>query len=212
MPEQEPELGIKQRAVMLVLMAEARPIRNPELKKLAGFELVRKEREYLNERELVFSWKEGQAYVHELTEDGWKWCKDELSGPRPGRVGSAGGALYVLLAGLDRFLDSSGLPLTEIFQQDVPATNEQVELENRIRSVYQELAGKPGPWVSLATLRPLLNGVRRTEVDEVLRRMTRSRDVSIIPESNQKTLTDEDRAAAVRVGGKDKHLLSIGEA
>jgi hypothetical protein len=32
----------------------------------------------------------------------------------------------------------------------------------------------------------------------------------MMPESNQKTLTDEDRRNAVRVGGQDTHLIAIG--
>jgi hypothetical protein len=35
-------------------------------------------------------------------------------------------------------------------------------------------------------------------------------DVNLVPESNQKILSDLDRRSAVRIGGQDKHLLSIG--
>jgi len=34
--------------------------------------------------------------------------------------------------------------------------------------------------------------------------------VQIVPESNQKVLTKEDRAAAVRIGNQAKHLIRIG--
>jgi hypothetical protein len=33
--------------------------------------------------------------------------------------------------------------------------------------------------------------------------------VSLIPEENQKTLTDADRAAAIRIGNKDVHVMMI---
>ncbi len=46
-------------------------------------------------------------------------------------------------------------------------------------------------------------------MDTVLRRMDRSPRVNLIPEENQKTLTSEDRAAAVKIGGQDNHLLAI---
>jgi hypothetical protein len=39
--------------------------------------------------------------------------------------------------------------------------------------------------------------------------MYRSPGVSLIPEENQKTLTAEDRAAAVEIGDQDKHLIAI---
>ena len=43
----------------------------------------------------------------------------------------------------------------------------------------------------------------------VIARLRRAADVSLIPEENQKTLTDEERAAAVVVGNQQNHLLSI---
>jgi hypothetical protein len=33
--------------------------------------------------------------------------------------------------------------------------------------------------------------------------------VSLVPQEDQKLLTDEDRAAAVRIGVKDNHLIAI---
>ena len=46
-------------------------------------------------------------------------------------------------------------------------------------------------------------------MDEELTRMISLPDVDLIPESNQKTLSPDDRAAAVRIGNQDKHLLRI---
>jgi hypothetical protein len=39
--------------------------------------------------------------------------------------------------------------------------------------------------------------------------MYRLPGISLIPEENQKTLTDQDRAAAVAIGDQDKHLIAI---
>ena len=47
------------------------------------------------------------------------------------------------------------------------------------------------------------------DLDDALARLRRAADVSLIPEENQKTLTDEERAAAVVVGNQQNHLLSI---
>ncbi len=66
--------------------------------------------------------------------------------------------------------------------------------------------------MSLARLRPLLGGAEHGDVDTVLRQMDRSPHVSLIPEENQKTLTAKDRAAAVKIGGQDNHLLTIEDA
>ncbi len=83
-------------------------------------------------------------------------------------------------------------------------------LEERIRAAYRRLAGAPGDWVSLRRLRPLLGDVDRSTVDAALRRMDRSPEVNLIPEANQKTLSDADRQAAVSIGDRDNHLLAIG--
>ena len=85
------------------------------------------------------------------------------------------------------------------------------DIEARIRAAYHKLAREPRAWVSLTRLRPLLgDDVTKAQVDKVLRRMNRMPDVRIIPESNQKVLTKEDRAAAVIIGNQAKHLILIG--
>ncbi|MEU0517753.1 hypothetical protein [Streptosporangium sp. NPDC006007] len=99
---------------------------------------------------------------------------------------------------------------TETVAGPAPGPETETDIEVRVRVAYSELAGEPGTWVSLTRLRPLLGDVSRAEVDDMLRRMNRMPDVNIVPESNQKTLTQQDREAAVTIGDQDKHLLSIG--
>ena len=83
------------------------------------------------------------------------------------------------------------------------------DLAGLVRDAYWRLAREPQDWVSLTRLRPLLGNASRQEVDETLRRMERLPDVHLVPEADQKTLTGDDRAAAVLVGGVSKHLLAI---
>lgn len=83
------------------------------------------------------------------------------------------------------------------------------EVEKRIRAAYFELAESPGRHVPLIRLRELLTDLPREDVDAALTRMNLMPDVFVDPESNQKALTPEERAAAVRIGGQDKHLISI---
>ncbi|WP_329087407.1 hypothetical protein [Streptosporangium sp. NBC_01469] len=90
-----------------------------------------------------------------------------------------------------------------------PPVSVAPDVEERIRAAYRELAAKPGAWVSLTKVRPLLGEVARATVDEALVRMNRMPDVNIVPESNQKTLSREDRDAAVTIGAQEKHLLWI---
>ena len=58
-------------------------------------------------------------------------------------------------------------------------------------------------------LRDALADVSRDDLDTALRELDRARDVDLIPEENQKTLTPADRAAAVVVGVDHHHLLRI---
>ncbi len=117
MPDER--LTLRERCVLLVLMAEARELTNADLHTVAGLKLDGKDRLHLNKLGLVDSVKEGRAYVHELTDAGALWCAGELAGEPPARAGSAGGALYAVLRGLRRHLDDTGHTLPEIFKADV---------------------------------------------------------------------------------------------
>jgi hypothetical protein len=83
------------------------------------------------------------------------------------------------------------------------------DIEFRIRVAYAQLAAEAGDWVSVARVRGLLADIPRVELDEALREIERRADVYIAPETDQRRLTPTDRAAAVRIGGKDKHLLKV---
>ncbi|GAA4197135.1 hypothetical protein [Microbispora amethystogenes] len=84
------------------------------------------------------------------------------------------------------------------------------DIETMIRKEYAQLADKPNVWVSLTRLRPLLGDAPRDKVDATLRQMIAQPDVHIVPESNQKSLTDDDRNASVVIGDQSKHLIMIG--
>ncbi len=97
-------------------MAEAKEVPNPELKERNGFTLDGKQRRHLNDEKPVDSQKRGRSFVHELTDKGWRWCADELGADGPlARAGSAGGALYAVLAGLRRYLHRAELTLADVF-------------------------------------------------------------------------------------------------
>ncbi|MEV6909289.1 hypothetical protein [Amycolatopsis sp. NPDC051071] len=201
-------LGQKQTAAMLVLMVIAREISNPELRGIVGFALDGKERRELNDLDLVASEQRGRPYFHELTERGWAWCEEELSeGEAPPPRGSLGSALYVLLGGLGRHLRREKLRLADLFMPQVELTTD--EIESRIRIAYRKLSRSPRDWVGLVDLRPMLGEASTVDVDAVLKELSRSGQVHLVPESNRKTLSAADHAAAVRIGGEDNHLLSI---
>jgi hypothetical protein len=224
--------------VLMTLMAEARGLTNRELNDLGSPSLDGGRRKKLNELKLVESRKDGRAYVHDLTKRGWARCGEEISGARKKGARKGGGAiaaaLFAVLAGVGRHLERNGLKLDDVFRAEgapagpepvasgasaassTPATPavppSEAEIEARIRGAYKQLAGRPGGWVSLTALRPLLGDVEKADVDAVLRRMDRDRRVNVVPEDDQSILTAEDRAAAVKIGGQDNHILAIEDA
>ncbi|GAB3224056.1 hypothetical protein GCM10027447_12270 [Glycomyces halotolerans] len=63
-------------------------------------------------------------------------------------------------------------------------------------------------YVGLARLRRALPDYTRTEIDQALTDLAGTHTVRLLPESNQKTLTREDREAALWLGGEYQHLIA----
>jgi len=207
------ELTGADQAVLLVLMAESRPVPNPELTQL-GPELKKLNRERLNRLGLIETSKPGNSYVHELTDEGWRLCQDIFAAAAPPLSKGQGKALYTLLRSLGRYLAREDLVLADVFtpaREDAPRPDgtADTDVELLVRRSYEGLAAQPGGWVALARLRAELADVPRPQLDATLKRMYRIPGVSLIPEENQKVLTADDRAAAVEIGDQDKHLIAI---
>jgi hypothetical protein len=194
------QLAPQERLALLALMAMARKVTNAELKAETGVELSGSRRRRLNELKLVTSEKLGRSYVHELTDAGWARCEEGLSSPRPERAGSYGGVLHGLLASLHRTIERGGPRLFELFKPDA---------ELLIRKAYEDLADGPAAPVRLSALRAEIEDVSREDLDVELIRMADQPGVHLRAVVNQQTLTDADRAAAVRLGGEDRHNLQI---
>jgi len=113
--------------VLLTLMAEARPVSNKELKERYNFTLDGAQRRKLNNLKLVRSEKQGRAFVHELDDNGWARCHEELTAPVPtpnreDRSTPRISVLYALLHGIHRYLENNQLALADIFRADPPPT------------------------------------------------------------------------------------------
>jgi hypothetical protein len=199
-------------AILLALMAEARAMLNTELKERYGIDVEKSRREKLNRLQLVHSERSGRTYLHELDDKGWVRVQDDLdvSSPKAKAIGGALTAVHVNLR--KRVLPRSGYrSLGEMFSRvDITPPEQPSNLEVRLRNAYAALAAEPGAWVALSRLRPFFGDVPKTDVDEALRRLSRVSGVDLVPENNQKTLSEADRAAAVYLGGQDNHLLAIG--
>jgi hypothetical protein len=216
------QLSMKERAALFALVAGTNPVSNPHLRERVGFTLDGKERRRLNELKLVESSREpGRAFVHELTDAGWRWVAEELDLPRRPGAGSLESAFHAVLADLGRYLRARGLTLADFFKTSYEAAAEDVgeaaaadtpreptDVEAGILSAYRAVATEPAQFVKLADLRLRLAGLPRAEVDAALDRMFRSQRINLIPQSSPRALTEEDREAAFRIGGENKHLVS----
>lgn len=227
-------LSLSATCALLILMVEDREISNPELKEKYGITITGKERAALNQGKFVDSWKKGRSYAHVLTDKGWRHASELFENGLPPGTGFAAAALRAVVSGVQRHIARAGNALADVFAREedlvpasaeVPAAQPAVpqapsavvnaahpvaDVETRIRKAYAELAERPGTWVSLTRLRPLLGDAARDEVDATLRRMIALPDVHIVPFESQKSLSSEDRDAAVVIGDQPKHQILIG--
>jgi hypothetical protein len=214
------ELSARERAVLFALLSEARKLSNAELKALIGIRLEGKERRKLNELKLVESEKAGQAFVHELSDAGWRWCADQLSAGPAGHRTSIERAHYLLFGVFARHLNAAQLSLADLIcttpephpagrhvRRDAAAGGG--DLTARVTATYHSLTPAPGAFIRLSELRDRLADVPTPALDATLTAMFVARRVNLIPQSNQQALTAEDRESALRVGGEHKHLISI---
>ncbi|AZG48382.1 MarR family transcriptional regulator [Gordonia insulae] len=215
-----PQLTPSESAVLFVLMAEAREVRNPDLAALAP-DLKKPSRDKLNRLGLIESRKGSRnAFSHSLTDRGWAWCARELSAAPPPKSLPPIRALYAVMAGVGRYLAASDLRLHEVFgvagggsaaeaEPSAEPSADAVPLDQRIRATYHAVTSGPGRWVGVLALRQALAGIDRSELDAVLVALQREPGVSLIPQEDQMLLTDDERQASVRVGTQDCHLFAI---
>ncbi len=83
------------------------------------------------------------------------------------------------------------------------------DLVSAIRDACNKLARGHGEWVQLAEIRVELAGAPREAVDAALMQMMRNREITSIPEENQKALRRADHAAAILAGREYRHLIAL---
>lgn len=211
------ELGIPERAALLALMTYVESASNTQLRERYGFTIERKVRDRLTGDGLItFTKGARNAITHTLTDQGWARCRDDLATPLPGRQDRGYRILHGVLQRLDEYLAVHGLTLADFLEPEAkPDMEPDMEphhgepADGLVRAAYDQLASRPGAWVGLAALREALPGTSREDFDDAVLQLDLLPHVSLIPEVNQKALTLADRAAAIHVGGEDKHLLQI---
>ena len=209
------ELNLPERSALLALMTLTREVSNADLAGELGVTIEKRVRERLVERGYIRAWQAGRyrAWMHELTDEGWRRCGEELSSPPPARASKQARLQYGLTGRVAAYMARNDLQVADIFGlEDGLAAVAPDDVAGRIRSVYATLAHEPGGWVGLSRLRDALDDVPRADLDAALFDLVLEPEVLLDPEFNQKTLTAADRAAALRMGGEDMHLISIGRS
>ncbi len=204
------ELTFVERTTLLVLMAESRPLKLTELKAL-GSELSAKSRSRLLDAELIGVEKVGRGMVVDLTDKGWARGSHEFGAPAPAQASRSGGrTLYTVLRAMRRYFDRLGIEPNEVFLPAAADTAQtHADPESLVRNSYHHLASEPRAWVSLTRLREALRTMDRSVLDAALSSLYRAQEINLIPEANQATLTDDDRAAALHIGGQSRHMMNI---
>ncbi len=107
----------------------------------------------------------------------------------------------------------TGTPSRTGDTREPPAT--PADDTDRVRRAFADILadrGLSGPnhFVMLSTVRDRA-GLTQAEFEAAVRRLRREAgdDVWVVPESNQRALTDEQRAAAIIIGNQPRHLISI---
>ncbi|WP_410564487.1 hypothetical protein [Amycolatopsis sp. cmx-4-61] len=215
------KFGTDERGALIALTLANAEVPNADLVKEYGVKLGPAGREKLEERGFIAVREQSGRYYLQIKGPGVAWCENHLTEVEPPqRPGPLVRAAFEVLRRLVRRLQERRIPLSDFLREESDdqarpgdhQTDAPVDLETLIRRAYRQLATRPQQFVRLAHLRPKLDGADKAEVDDKLIELLKTSKIQLAPDSNRRGLTDDDRAAAIRVGREDKHLLSIGES
>jgi hypothetical protein len=199
-----------------VLLAEAREIDNNELDDTYGLRLTGKPKVRLNDRKLVASRQvKGSLLAHKLTREGRSVCDEALVRPLAHGGGAKVAALSAILLGLARHLKIEGKSsLADIFRADeppppAPPPSDTANIEAALREAYRRAAKGAGDWVYLDKIRAELRHVPTSELDRTLKQLARAKRVHLAPNDYQSSLLPAQRKAAIKIGGRENHLIMI---
>ncbi|WP_157930445.1 hypothetical protein [Glycomyces xiaoerkulensis] len=201
------ELTQDQLDKLIALMSFGGSASNNELRQRYRFALTGVKRTSLVNAGLISSDRASSRdpFQHELTDEGRELCREALeAGPAAG-AGLGHRIHQGMLERLVQLLEAHGI---DVF--DSVAAEPEVATRESLSAAYFELTPSAGEWVSLTELRSKLQDVERASLDRLIHDLHVGGDVALIPEENRRSITPDDRAAAIRIGDEDRHLISIG--
>jgi hypothetical protein len=204
-------LSTQARQALVALMLHVTEASNPDLQELYRVTIRKGARDELDRNELIIHRKgTHNAIFHELTDRGWVRARQELTLAPLAGVGPAWRLLYSTFRHLDGLMIENGYKIADVFNREDLGPIAEPSIEARIRRAYDALADQPGDLVSLAALRAKIPNISRSDLDDVLLEMDRRREIQLDPDPDRRVLTDAAKAAAITLGGEDKHLITIG--
>ncbi len=202
----DPAFSVPECNLMLALVHLRGYGTTTEFKESFGFDKVEAPaRRALTGQGLLVVDKSVRPYGYELTDAGWLTARKLLAEPAPKGISSrTARILWAVMGDFSAHMDRTGAELADLYPP--PAAPDP---RDAVRSAYRELVGEDTDWLPLRRLRAHLDDLDRETLDRALEDLLGSHSIRLIPESNQKTLTEADRDAAIWLGGQYRHLIAI---
>jgi len=212
------ELSAPARQALIALLLVGTDATNPMLRERFRLKIETGYRKELEAAGLitVLPKKIKNAYVHRMTSKGRDDARAELGMPAPAGTGYGVHLLYAIANILDRVVQQYDLDLDKVIHSEAESTTEapvaspRQDVEGQVLTAYTALAKQHGDLVSLVRLRKQLASVDRSVLDRTLKVMDRSRIIQLEPDPNRKALPPAAHEAAIRIGGEDKHFITVG--
>lgn len=153
--------------------------------------------------------KKVKAVTIELTDRAWAWAGDQLALPFVTNVNTRA-AMNALLERLAAYLAHARYSLAQFMEaarDGAAGTSTPVDLHERVRATYFEVAGSWNHRARLTDVRTRLADIPREQLDQALRELLSARRIILYPLDDPRECRADDVAAAIVVGGEPKHIM-----
>ncbi len=222
--------GVSQRHLLFSLLFTGE---EPAMSKTTPVLSVRQRRELVDAGFIELE-KRGRAFHVILTDKAWAWAFDAFDQAVSPRLKLNAKSLEGLLGRLKTYMVKNRVGLGDLLgcnspggdqpglgggvvdkrAPDAPDAREINDLERRICTAYLDLAGNQ--WnvrVPIAALRRALSDIDADALTARLCRMQFSGNHTLVlyPHDDPREMTPEDAAAAVHAGGRENHIVYMGD-
>lgn len=162
----------------------------------------------LEEAGLLLIEKRGRANYLMPTAQTWVWAMENFAVKFPPQTHGAVQPLQCVLQTLGKHLQAQNLSLQDFLQ--APAAETAQDLPQRIRQAAMQLGeGATQVRVRLTVLRECLPEVSRKDMDKALLEMHLAGQLVLMALDNPRSISAEDKQAAVMLAGAAKHILYL---